>query len=186
MPEESLIIKSILGSAAIIALVLFFLTGGLKGIADAFSLLSIAIGLLIIVALYLAESGSEHAMIGTTLASVLIIGGLLVLLNSGLLSLGVIFLVLLAVLFVAPGVKNEGGKEWAILIATFVVLLFLSSAQGLLPSILRAFSLVILAAGILTIIFFMRVREKEIQGITSAGLMIGTVLVLLGLYLVLF
>ncbi len=186
MADESLIIRSILGFGAAIALVLFFFAGGLKGVADAFALFGIATGAFIVLKLFFIESGDENVIKGGLLSSVLVIGSLIILMDSGLLSLGVILLLIVATLLVAPGFKNDEGNEWAILAATLIVLLFLSKTQGLLPAILRAHGFAILIVGVLALILFWRIKDKEIRGITAAGLMFGTVLTLLGLYLVLF
>ncbi len=104
---------------------------------------------------------------------------------------GFVFGVLVVFAFAASKIFPESGSQDSVVsgigtVSAILVIFFLASAQGLFPGLLRAFSLVILASGVITIWFFFRVGDKEITGITSSGLLLGTILTLVGLYLTLF
>ncbi len=104
---------------------------------------------------------------------------------------GFSFVVLVIFAFMASKIFPESGSDsgvvsWIGVGSAILVVFFLSSAQGLFPGLLRAFSLVILGVGVITLWFFLRMGEKEIVGITSSGILLGTILTLVGLYLTLF
>ncbi|MBI2085098.1 MAG: hypothetical protein HYT71_01130 [Candidatus Aenigmarchaeota archaeon] len=132
------------------------------------------------------KSGMKWAVFLSTL---MVVFGILYLF-AGFLP-GFAFSVLVIFAFAASKIFPESGTEsgvvsWVGTGSAILVIFFLASAQGLFPGLLRAFSLVILASGVITIWFFFRVGEKEIAGITSSGLLLGTILTLVGLYLTLF
>ncbi|MBI3412787.1 MAG: hypothetical protein HY051_01760 [Candidatus Aenigmarchaeota archaeon] len=295
MPSDSAMVKLWAWSVAAVVLLLFLLVNGPRGILDAFSTLSIATGLFIILALFVMAEGKEAVGTGLAVASVLIVGGFLITSTTGFTGIATFMVVFSAVLILVYGFteknnpdKNillltvaaavviffggaalppelsvtatglmliitafgvmtflfskfsdkESGLKWAFFVATLFVaggllfvfagflpaflfslavlfafsaakifpgstsegsiiswtgtsaavlaVFFLSTVQGLFPGLLRGFALVMLAAGLITIKFFLRISEREIPGITSSGLLLGTILTLAGLYLILF
>ncbi|MBI4167413.1 MAG: hypothetical protein HY515_00500 [Candidatus Aenigmarchaeota archaeon] len=295
MASDSLIVKSWAGVVAFVVLLLFYLVSGPTGILNAFSTLSIASGLLIVILLFFRLEGNANVGVGLALSSILIVGGFLVASTTGFTSIATFITVFGAVLVFVYGMteKNkhennillltisaaiiiffgggalpadmsvtatglmflitafgvitfifskfsdeESGLKWALFIATIalvggllfvflgflptfvfgilvlfafaaaktfpgstsgsgvisfigttsaiLVVFFLASVQGLFPGMLRAFSLLILAAGLVTIAFFLRIGEREIPGVAKSGFLLGTILTLVGLYLLLF
>jgi hypothetical protein len=294
MPSDSSIMRAATALAIILVLAVFFLAGGMAGILSAFSSFFVALGVLVVIVLFFIEGGHEKVGLGMAIASVLVIGGLLVGASAGLTSLvalavvvgacllfvygfannpekhlftvlisaGVIiflgwevlssefnlaavgivlflvsaagmtavisklseedsgflwavfaaalatvgglalvfagfpgfiafaFLILAAVcVFLAfPDVAAADGaiKSWIGMGAALLVVFFLAAMQGIIPGMLRSFSLLIMLAGLVTVALFLRISDKEIPGITAAGLMAGTILTLVGLYMVLF
>ena len=296
MLNESFIIRALVSLIALVVISMFVFVGGIWGIMDALSTLSIAAGLTIFTYLFFVFGGSKRVGIGLLMSFILIVGGFLMSTTIGMMSLVTAMVIFGAILILIYGL-TEGNKpetrlfvlvvaaglivftggismpfqlspvialvlmffiSWGILAAVFsklfeqtgylswvvaisffilgsgfaylvwglpaallftVILLiagwavkafpdieaspnslvawlgigiallfvfFLSVTQGVFPAILRAFSMVILVTGILTIVLFLRVHKKEIAGIAAIGLFLGTVLTLLGLYLVLF
>ncbi len=294
MPSDSSVMRAAMALVVVVILATFFVAGGAAGILSAFSSFSIALGVLVILVLFFIEGGHEKVGFGMAIASVLIVGGLLIgsstsliglaalvtvagayllfiygfvnnpennsvaiviasaviiFLGGGVLSkefnlaaagivlffvsaavmtsaisklsgedsvflwavfaaslaivgglalvfagfpgfIAFVFLVLVAVgVFMAfPDVASADSaiKSWIGMGAALLVVFFLAAVQGILPGILRSFSLFIMLAGLITVALFLRIGDKEIPGITAAGLMAGTILTLVGLYMVLF
>ncbi|MBI4176903.1 MAG: hypothetical protein HY516_00895 [Candidatus Aenigmarchaeota archaeon] len=295
MASDSFILRSLAGVVGLTVLLLFYLVEGPKGVLDAFSTLTIASGLMIIILLFFRQEGNENVGLGLALASILIVGGFLTMSTTGFTSIATFMVVFGAIVVFVYGLTQpnkpennimlltaaaaaiiffggaaiptelsvtatglmflitafgvmvfifskfsgeESGLKWALLIAAValaggliyvflgflpgfvftlvaffafaaakifpdsasdsgiiswigiasstLVVFFLSTVQGLFPGLLRAFSLVMLAAGLITIKFFLRMSEREIPGITNSGLLLGTILTLTGLYLLLF
>ncbi len=295
MASDSLIVKSWVGIAAFMVLLLFYMVSGPTGILNAFSTLSIASGLLIIILLFFREEGNENVGTGLALSSILIVGGFLTTSTAGFTSIATFIAVFGAILVFVYGTSGKNkpennillltisaaiiiffgggalpadmsvtatglmflitafgvitfifskfseagsGLKWALFISTIVlvggllfvflgflptfvfgiltlfafaaakifpdstsghgaisfigtasailVVFFLASVQGLFPGLLRAFSLLVLAIGLVVIAFFLRIGEREIPGVAGSGLLLGTILTLVGLYLLLF
>ncbi len=294
MPGDSSVMRAAMALIVVLVLAIFFLAGGAAGISSAFSSFSIALGILVVLVLFFIEGGHAKVGLGMAIASVLVIGGLLITSSSGLTglaalaavagacllfiygfanspekhlftilisagaiiflgggilskefnlaSVGVVlffvsaagmtaaisklseqdsvflwavfaaslaiigglaimfagfpgliafvFLVLVSVgVFAAfPDIASADGaiKSWVGMGAALLVVFFLAAMQGVLPGILRSFSLLIMLAGLVTIALFLRISDREIPGTTATGLMVGTILTLVGLYMVLF
>src|SRR3989338_4374898 len=133
MASDSLIVKSWAGIIAFIVLLLFYLVSGPAGILNAFSTLSIASGLLIIILLFFREEGNENIGMGLALSSILIVGGFLAASTSGFTSIATFIVVFGAVLVFVYGMAAKK-PENNILLLTISAAIIIFFGGGALPA----------------------------------------------------
>lgn len=134
MASETAVLRGATVLVVLTVLLLFFLVNGPKGVLDAFSTLSIASGLFILLALFIFPGGAEKSGMGVAVSSVLIVGGFLVGSTTGFTSIAAFLVVFSAILVFVYGLSGKNDSDKNILLLTIAATIIIFLGGGAIPA----------------------------------------------------